>query len=552
MSYHPSHASAHHNNLFGAGLSAINYAHNHTANASSATNPSLLSNSVSSHSFPMAPSPSNGTPQSQQQEQAAVVAVQQQQQQQQHHAQASTSNGNVPPGVPDSDGLIAPPSMPLELDFDNLESASNYMHTYALSQGFDIRIQWSANHQTRICWSCYRGGFPESLNSDGTPNTRKRQIPKEKERRKRGSLKIGCPFRVQCTKNWGTGKMELRILEGRHKHQMETDREHLPSQVRRIKNQRKAHDSPDTATRQGGNAAANAVAVAANLSATPTPAPSGSMSGSNAAKARASGANNSSGAIGIGTAPRRPQQLLLHAQTPVQGLTSNNVVVNASNGSAHSQLNLLGSNPALGTPTRSNGANTALDFETPELALAPSGIGSTNGAIGSASGAPKPSFERRMLYLLGVYDRSDGSSKETMDRELDTMLSRAESRLDKNARKKRKIGPSDVGSAGTNAQVAATCAARVGHGVTALARGMNGTPTATITTIGAASRSGAVEASPLRATTTVGVGSMPQTRVDQMTAKGGQSGVRPSSGKGSAQCSNCKEYGHNRRRCPLG
>ena len=345
--------------------------------------------------------------------------------------------------------------MPLELDFDNLESASNYMHTYALSQGFDIRIQWSANNQTRICWSCYRGGFPESLNADGTPNTKKRQIPKEKERRKRGSLKIGCPFRVQCTKNWKTGKMELRILEGRHKHQMETDRENLPSQVRRIKNQRKAQDSPGTP--QGGNAAANAVAQAANLTATPTPAPSATASASQAGKARASNpANPTNASAGRNGTPNQPQvrrtqqqqqpqqpqqqqaqQQVQQQQQPAMTPSNHtNLLINAGGPSAHQHLSLLGApNPALGTPTPSNGAAT-LDLDS-DLVLSAS---APNGA-GAASPGPKPSFERQMLNLLGVYDRSDLASRSIMDKELESMLVRAEARLDKSVRKKRKIGP---------------------------------------------------------------------------------------------------------------
>ncbi|KAJ1033815.1 hypothetical protein NDA16_000025 [Ustilago loliicola] len=355
--------------------------------------------------------------------------------------------------------------MPLELDFDNLESASNYMHTYALSQGFDIRIQWSANNQTRICWSCYRGGFPETLNPDGTPNTKKRQIPKEKERRKRGSLKIGCPFRVQCTKNWKTGKMELRILEGRHKHQMETDRENLPSQVRRIKNQRKAHESPGTP--QGGNAAANAVAQAANLTVTPTPAPAATGSGSQAAKGRQSGAangggggTNRNGAAGQqrgGRAQQQPaqaqqQQTMTPANNNINNNHNNtNLLVNAAGPSAHQHLSLLGTpTPAMGTPTPSNGA-TPLDLDS-DLVLPPS---TSTGAVSSSPG-PKPSFERQMLNLLGVYDKSDGSSRAIMDKELETMLARAESRLDRNARKKRKIGPNGMPVDAMSPMLAAT------------------------------------------------------------------------------------------------
>lgn len=499
MSYHPTHASAHHPSFLNASL-PLAYAHGHGANASQTTNTSLLGSGISSHSFPMAPSPNNGTPQPQppqppqqppqaqshsQPQQPAVAAhapLQTQQQQAQVAQQASSS---VPPGVPDAEGLIAPPSMPLELDFDNLESASNYMHTYALSQGFDIRIQWSANNQTRICWSCYRGGFPESLNPDGTPNTKKRPIPKDKERRKRGSLKIGCPFRVQCTKNWKSGKMELRILEGRHKHAMETDRENLPSQVRRIKNQRKAHESPGAP--QAGNAAANAVAQAANLSATPTPATT-TAAATTQGKARASNAA-SAGRNASQPAVRRAQQPRQQTtMTPTPDL-----LVNAAGPSAHL---MLATPSTLSTPTPANGA-----YELgSDLVL-------TNGAMGSdaAGSGPKVSFERQMLNLLGVYDRSDAAGRAILDAELDAMRLRAEARLQPAARKKRKAPGGDEDRTRVN-----------GLG------------------------------SPMRPQ------SVPVVSTPVTAAPGVGMAQPPSSGKGSARCSNCKEYGHNRRRCPLG
>ncbi|KAJ9473822.1 CCHC-type domain-containing protein [Pseudozyma hubeiensis] len=512
MSYHPSHAAAHHTSFLNAGI-PINYAHNHSASASPNTNPSLLASNMSSHSFPMAPSPSNGTPQPQQQ--------QQQQQQTQQVAVAPTQQQSqpgtsAPPGVPDQDGLIAPPSMPLELDFDNLESASNYMHTYALSQGFDIRIQWSANNQTRICWSCYRGGFPESLNQDGTPNTKKRQIPKDKERRKRGSLKIGCPFRVQCTKNWKTGKMELRILEGRHKHQMETDRENLPSQVRRIKNQRTGQDSPGTP--QAGNAAANAVAQAANLTSTPTPAPGSKASGSKAtaSKARANNAARNGSANRNTSAAQRAPQPSDQAQA---------LVVNAAAGpSAHQHLGLLG------TPTPANGTSTMLDLDSDSV-------------LETTTSPNKPSFERQMLNLLGVYDRSDTASRSIMDNELEAMLSRAESRLGGSASKRRKTANGSASAImDTNGLPVLTVPATGGGGaaIASLARtAWNGRVTPTANGVG----------SPLRAAATAG--SAPQTPLSQLGTQQQQT-LPPSSGKGSARCSNCKEYGHNRRRCPLG
>lgn len=449
--------------------------------------------------------------------------------------------------------------MPLELDFDNLESASNYMHTYALSQGFDIRIQWSANNQTRICWSCYRGGFPETLNSDGTPNTKKRRIPKEKERRKRGSLKIGCPFRVQCTKNWKTGKMELRILEGRHKHQMETDRENLPSQVRRIKNQRKAHESPGTP--QGGNAAANAVAQAANLTATPTPlsiasgnaSGSASASGSGGNKGRVSNANGGHGSPSRnGAAGQQAGHGRARQQTPAQqqqqqqqetrkpSANNNLLLVNAARPSAHQHLGLLGRpTPAMSTPTPANGP-TSLDLDS-DLVL-PSSASTSNGAV-VASPGPKPSFERQILNLLGVYDKSDASSRAIIDKELETMLARAESRLDKSARKKRKVGANGTSLDAISPMLAATSASTQG-GIAALARGLNGRNAPTITQVNAVG-------SPLRATAGL-VGALPpQTPLGQVIGQEQQQ-LPPSSGKGSARCSNCKEYGHNRRRCPLG
>ncbi|CDR99625.1 hypothetical protein [Sporisorium scitamineum] len=431
--------------------------------------------------------------------------------------------------------------MPLELDFDNLESASNYMHTYALSQGFDIRIQWSANNQTRICWSCYRGGFPESLNPDGTPNTKKRQIPKDKERRKRGSLKIGCPFRVQCTKNWKSGKMELRILEGRHKHQMETDRENLPSQVRRIKSQHKAQASPGTP--QAGNAAANAVAQAANLTSTPTSAPSANAGASQAAsKARASAANaKSANANRNSTATQQqaqratPQQQQAHQQN----MAPSNLVVNAAGPSAHQHLSLLG------TPTPSNRDGTLLDLD------------SDNVLTGSSSASPvaKPSFERQMLNLLGVYDRSDAASRSIMDKELETILARAMTRLDKSARKKRKIAPNGTGVIDSSSlplltgSPAVSASTASNGSITSLTRtAWNGraTPTAATHVNGVGS--------PLRDTARVsGLSgtSMPATPLNQLAAGSAQV-APPSSGKGSARCSNCKAYGHNRRRCPLG
>lgn len=493
MSYHPTHASAHHPSFLNASL-PLAYAHGHSANASQTTNTSLLGSTISSHSFPMAPSPNNGTPQpqpppppqqppqqpsshSQPQQPAVAAHAPLQPQPQQAQVAAQQPSSSVPPGVPDAEGLIAPPSMPLELDFDNLESASNYMHTYALSQGFDIRIQWSANNQTRICWSCYRGGFPESLNPDGTPNTKKRPIPKDKERRKRGSLKIGCPFRVQCTKNWKSGKMELRILEGRHKHAMETDRENLPSQVRRIKNQRKAHESPGAP--QAGNAAANAVAQAANLSATPTPAPTVTTT---QRKARASNAT-SSGRNGSQPAVRRAQQRQQTTMTSTPDL-----LVNAAGPSAHL---MLATPSALSTPTPSNGA-----FELgPDLVL--------NGVASEGSGV-KVSFERQMLNLLGVYDRSDAAGRAILDAELDAMRLRAEARLQPaTARKKRKAASGDEDRTRLNG----------------LGSPMRPQATPVVST-------------PVTASTGVG--------------------QPPSSGKGSARCSNCKEYGHNRRRCPLG
>uniref|UniRef100_V5GLR8 FAR1 domain-containing protein n=1 Tax=Kalmanozyma brasiliensis (strain GHG001) TaxID=1365824 RepID=V5GLR8_KALBG len=348
--------------------------------------------------------------------------------------------------------------MPLELDFDNLEKASNYIHTYALSQGFDIRIQWSANNQTRICWSCYRGGFPETLNADGTPNTKKRQIPKEKERRKRGSLKIGCPFRVQCTKNWKTGKMELRILEGRHKHQMETDRGNLPSQVRRIKSERKAHDSPGTP--QTGNAAANAVAQAANLTSTPTPVPSGSGSSlQTGAKGRASAASKNGTANRNGTANAQQrnqsqQQQQAQQQQPTDQTSSANanLLVNAAAPSAHQQLSLLG------TPTPSNGAGPSFDLDLDDVLTA------------SASPAPQIDFQRQMLQLLGLYDRSDAASRAIMDRELVAMFEGAQARLgDKTGRKKRKMGPN-----GTVLDPASSGMAAFGTGTPAIPSQSNG------------------------------------------------------------------------------
>lgn len=333
-------------------------------------------------------------------------------------------------------------------------------------------------------------------------------------------------------------------MEGRHKHQMETDRENLPSQVRRIKNQRKAQESPGTP--HGGNAAANAVAQAANLTSTPTPAPTATASGSGTqtAKGRRSGAVNGAGganrngaAAGSQRAARVQQQSAQvqaqaqqQQQQQQQTMTpaNNNLLVNAAGPSAHQHLGLLG------TPTPSNGAPT-LDLDS-DLVL-PASTSTSNGAV-SASPGPKPSFERQMLNLLGVYDKSDFASRAIMDKELETMLERAEARLDKNVTKKRKLGANGTPVDAISPMIAPQSAGAV------LARGLNGGRNAQMTQLNGVG-------SPLRATASVAVVA-PQTPLGQVMGQQGQQQAPPSSGKGSARCSNCKEYGHNRRRCPLG
>lgn len=431
----------------------------------------------------------------------------------------------MPPGVPDQDGLIAPPSMPLELDFDNLESASNYMHTYALSQGFDIRIQWSANNQTRICWSCYRGGLPETINADGTPNAKRRRMPKSKERRKRGSLKIGCPFRVQCTKNWKTGKMELRIIEGRHKHQMETDRSILPSQVRRLRYECKGSDS--SGTPQAGNAAANAVAQAANLTATPTSASvaAGSRSQSGAASARsrasASIAATNGSVVASSSQPSRSK---------AQAGQSKSTVVNASTGSSAAQQHL----GLLGTPTP-----TPMPRNGPAII---DDVGSDSASASSDSSVVRPSFERQMLNLLNIYDRSEAWSRLIMDQEIGHMLTRAEARLDRCVRRKRKsaIGTTTIVDHPSEELAVLTVPTSTSGGavMASLAKtAWNARITSTATPTG----------SPLR---TASVAGAPHTPLAQLAGR--QQTAPPNSGKGSSKCSNCKEHGHNRRRCPLG
>lgn len=432
------------------GFAPIGYGQSAT---SSQPNPSMLGSTISSHSFPMAPSTS-----------APHVNVHHHHiAQQSTSAPATSAHNHAPPGVTDQDGLIAPPSMPLELDFDNLESASNYMHTYALSQGFDIRIQWSANNQTRICWSCFRGGFPESTNADGTPNAKKRQIPKEKERRKRGSLKIGCPFRVQCTKNWKTGKMELRILEGRHNHHMESDRENLPSQVRRIKSHRKAHDASAPASSNVANASA------------PT-APSN----------------------GVAPAPH------LLANTPAA--------------SAH----------PLSMMTPAPPQHEIMDFGSPDL---------------SDAEVDKPSFERNLFNLLGIYDRSEPTSRLAIERDLDAVIARAEAKLSKtSARKRRQPTPEPAAASAPPSAVHLT---PTGRSIATLAHSFTAPTAHTAPSTPLRPAAGSIALTPQPAP-------VRQTPAAPPPPDPTPPAAPPTSGKGSARCSNCKEYGHNRRRCPLG
>ena len=221
-----------------------------------------------------------------------------------------------------------------------------------------------------------------------------------------------------------------------------------------------------------------------------------------------------------------------------------NLLVNVAGPSAHQHLGLLGTpTPALGTPTPSNGAAT-LDLDS-GLGLAALSPNSTS----TASPGPKPSFERQMLNLLGVYDRSDAASRSVMDKELETLLARAESRLDKSARKKRKIGPNgaamDPMSPSLSSLAGSTAVSVAGQNGTipALARGLNGRSTPTqVNGVG----------SPLRTAAAAALPGVPQTTVAQQGSGVVNQTAPPSTGKGSARCSNCKEYGHNRRRCPLG
>lgn len=512
MAY-PHNGGGHHLN-FGTGLPPIGYAQ---ASTSTQPNASMLGNTISSHSFPMTSSTSaphvavqqhhhhhqqHQHQHQHQHHQQQQQLVQQQQQHNQHQsasAPSTSAHSLAPPGVTDQDGLIAPPSMPLELDFDNLESASNYMHTYALSQGFDIRIQWSANNQTRICWSCFRGGFPESTNADGSPNNnKKRQIPKEKERRKRGSLKIGCPFRVQCTKNWKTGKMELRILEGRHIHPMESDRENLPSQVRRIKSHRKAQDSISSTT-SSGNAAANAVAQAASLSTNPAPTSNGVASN-------------------------------LLANTPVS--------------SAHHHLSLM-------TPTP---AQHGINFASP----APAAAAAPSSAAHELSDVGKPSFERNLFNLLGMYDRSDSVARLAIEHDLHGIIARAESKLDKSggARKRR----SRMATPDASSSVSMSASAPPPPTSVQLAPPPSSSSTnRSIAALAQFATPHTAPSSPLRpnhsmnlAPSTPVRAAAPSSNLADASPINAGAPTVPSSGKGSARCSNCKEYGHNRRRCPLG
>ena len=393
------------------------------------------------------------------------------------------------------ENLITPDSLPLEIDFDTLDSASNYMHTYALSQGFDIRIQWSANQQSRICWSCYRGGFPESsggTNPDGSPvKPSKRQVPKEKERRKRGSLKIGCPFRVQCTKNWKTGKMELRIMEGRHNHPMESDRDNLPSQIRKIKEQRKAEEEHQQTTHVNGTVPAAASAHASHF---------------------------------LNSAPSTSSLSMLSATVP---------------------------NPV---------ADKSLDTDADV-----SSSGSRPTPVVSTPGI-KPTFERSLLNLLGIWDRSDAAGKVMIEKDLESTIQRAEAKMEKTQRKKRKVSHGSsapaVSTASTPSMPLSAVAPNHARGQVAGLPRINGQTNAhhqqqlaqqqhqQQQQAVAAAAAAAQQQQQQQGAAQVNAAAMQQNAA-AVSAVGADPNGTPA-GKGSARCSNCKQFGHNRRRCPLG